>query len=332
MLQEFLNAVKQQVANHSIYVWGGSGSLCKSVSEHWIRDKEARNNGGSHADDAVKAWKAVMESQYKDVARCFDCSGLVSWCLIQAKALDKRRDCDGLYSLCETTTELRDGTLLFRVNKDDPNDETHVGVYIGGKQYHAKGRTDGCVAEPYKKSYWAKAAWFKKLPYEEEPQPWPEPVTPTTPSPSGNYVEVIGGSVFVRSGYNSTAKILFTAHRGNKFTYLGTAPTGWYQIETAQGVAYISNLSHLTKLYADSQIETEPDQVTPSESAYVLVVGGSVNVRTKGDAGGAIVGVAHRGDQLPYIGTAESGWYNIKYANKSCYISNKPHLTILKEK
>lgn len=330
MLNEFLNAVKQQIANHSIYVWGASGSLCKSVNEQWIRDKEARNNGGAHADDAVDAWKAVMNSPYKDVARCFDCSGLVSWCLIQAKALDKRRDCDGLYALCEPTTELRDGTLLFRVNKEDPNDETHVGVYIGGKQYHAKGRTDGCVCEPYSKSYWAKSAWFKKLPKDEPaPEPAPEPPTPTPPSPSGNYVEVIGGSVYVRQGDNSSTKILFTAHRGDKFTYLDTAATGWYHIETNSGAAYISNLPNLTKHVGAET--TAPDPVVSTDDKYVVIVGGSVRVRTRGDTSGVTVGIAHRGDKFKLIGIAESGWYNIQYFGGSYYISSDPKLTKLQD-
>lgn len=185
-VSDLANQLKLQVANHSIYVWGGSGQLCKDVTEKWIRAKEARNSGGKHADDAVAAWKEVMASPYANVARCFDCSGYVSWCLIQIGALDKRRDCDGLYSRCTPTKEVKNGTLLFRVNSTDPNDETHVGVYMDGYQYHSKGRKDKVCKEKFQPGYWYKYGWFKTL---EEDQPSPSPEPQPTPTPDlGVYV------------------------------------------------------------------------------------------------------------------------------------------------
>ena len=238
MLADFLKAAQTEVDNHSIYVWGGSGQLCCKVSEAWIRKQEARNENGKHADDAVKAWEAVMASPYRDVARCFDCSGFVSWCLIQGGALKQRTNCDGLYARCTEIYTPEDGCLLFRVNPKKPNDETHVGIYADGKQYHAKGRAYGVVAEPYKASYWQKLAWFKAL--KPDPKPQPEPVD--------KYVLVIGGSVNVRKADSTKGKILFTAHRGDTFPYLGPAPSGWYTIDTKKGVGYITNLPRYTRL------------------------------------------------------------------------------------
>lgn len=165
-LNVFETAVKQEVANNSIYVWGGSGQLCKDVSEKWIRAKEKRNQNGKHADDAVAAWREVMNGPYRDVARCFDCSGYISFCLKAAGALSSRTDCDGLYARSIPSEAVENGTLLFRVNKSDPNDETHVGVYFNGLQYHAKGRKDKVCSEPFNAKYWAKYAWFKKLDHD----------------------------------------------------------------------------------------------------------------------------------------------------------------------
>ena len=76
-----MKAAQTEVENHSIYVWGGSGELCCEISEAWIRAKEAKCENGKYADAAVEAWKKVMTSPYANVARCFDCSGFVSWCL-----------------------------------------------------------------------------------------------------------------------------------------------------------------------------------------------------------------------------------------------------------
>ena len=94
MIAEFLQAAQTEVENHSIYVWGGSGQLCCEVTEACIRKQEARNENGKHADDAVKAWEAVMASPYRDVARVFDCSGYVSWCLIKGGERVKKSTTD----------------------------------------------------------------------------------------------------------------------------------------------------------------------------------------------------------------------------------------------
>lgn len=180
-ISDFLEQLALQVANHSIYVWGGSGNLCKDVDEAWIRKKESRCQDGKYADEAVAAWEAVMASPYASVARCFDCSGYVSYCLTQIGALDRRTDCDGLYAKCYPTKELKNGTLLFRVNSSDPNDETHVGVYFNGYQFHSKGRKYGVVRESFNKNYWYKYGWFKKL-IDDQPSPEPEPTPDPDPS------------------------------------------------------------------------------------------------------------------------------------------------------
>lgn len=237
MIDELMQAAQTEVENHSIYVWGGSGQLCCEVTEAWIRKQEARNENGKHADDAVKAWEAVMASPYRDVARCFDCSGFVSWCLIKVGALKKRTDCDGLFARCTEIYTPEDGCLLFRVNPKKPSDETHVGLYFAGKQYHAKGRAYGVVCEKYNERQWQRIAWFKAL----KPDPKPEP-------PTGATVKVVGKSVNVRTSDSTKGKILFTAHHGDEFPYIETAPSGWYEIETKKGVGYITNKTRYTRL------------------------------------------------------------------------------------
>lgn len=175
---DLVNQLQEQVNNHSIYVWGASGQLCKDINEKWIRAKESRNNGGKHADEAVAAWKKVMASPYRNVARAFDCSGYVSYCLLQLGAIDKRRDCDGIFARCQQvylSSKPQNGTFLFRVNSTNPNDETHIGVYSNGYQFHAKGRKYGVVKEKYNSDYWAKAGWYKYLEKDYNPQPEPQP-------------------------------------------------------------------------------------------------------------------------------------------------------------
>ena len=81
----------------------------------------------------------------------------------------------------------------------------------------------------------------------------PEP--PTPPEPTKYIVYVTGGSVNVRetdemnSAGKPVGKILFTAHKGNKFSLIDiSSDTGWYHIQTYKGPAYISNKEDLTCL------------------------------------------------------------------------------------
>lgn len=235
MITEFIKAAQTEVDNHSIYVYGGSGQLCCDVTENWIKAKEK----GRQPDAALKEWEVVMASPYRDVARCFDCSGYVSWCLNKAGAFSGRTDCDGLFARSTEIYTPEDGCLLFRVNPAKPSDETHVGIYYDGKQYHAKGRAYGVVCEPYNDRYWQKLAWFKAL-KKDEPEP-PEP-------PTDQKVIVKGKSVWVRDADSTKGQKLFVAHRGQSFELIDIAPSGWYHIMTTYPDAYITNKPRYTEL------------------------------------------------------------------------------------
>lgn len=63
------------------------------------------------------------------------------------------------------------------------------------------------------------------------------------------------------------------------------------------------------------------------QPTMVYVKGGSVNVRDADNKKGKIVGVAHRGERYPLLGTADSGWYRIEFKGKASYISNRADLT-----
>ena len=88
----------------------------------------------------------------------------------------------------------------------------------------------------------------------DPPQPEP-PEPPTPPEPTKYIVYVIGRSVNVRetdemnSAGKPVGKILFAAHKGNKFSLIDiSSDTGWYHIQTYKGPAYISNREDLTCL------------------------------------------------------------------------------------
>lgn len=238
---DFHRQLEQQVLAHSIYVWSASGQRCKDVSEKWIREHEARCQNGKYADAAVKAWREVMSSPYADVARCFDCSGYVSYCLIQIKALDKRRDCDGLYDRCTPLETPENGALVFKVSSTNPNDETHVGAYYDGSVYESKGRAYGVVKSEYKAKDWKKIAWFKAL---ERDEPQPEP-----PKPIPTVKIKVKGSVRVREGNGVLTKKIKTV-KNCLLPYCGQAIESpyWYMTEVDGKDGYISSKPKLTEL------------------------------------------------------------------------------------
>ena len=163
LIKKMLELAQTEVDNGSIYVWASGGELGTSVNEDWIRTKENRCSGGANFDRAFRMWSRRIE-QGNTKFRCFDCSGFVSWVLRKIGVFNGRRDCDGLYSLSTPLDSPVDGCLLFRRAKSNPNDETHVGLYINGYQFHAAGRDVGVIREKYDAGDWDKIAWFKALP------------------------------------------------------------------------------------------------------------------------------------------------------------------------
>lgn len=64
-------------------------------------------------------------------------------------------------------------------------------------------------------------------------------------------MEVVGGSVNVRTADSKKGRILFTAHRGDRFPFVAVAPSGWYEIETKKGQGFITNLPRYTRIVED---------------------------------------------------------------------------------
>lgn len=160
-----------------------------------------------------------------------DCSSLVRVCVLYSGI-----KIDNFNTASEPSKLLATGEFDEMVGEeytDSPN-KLSAGMILCTK---TKGHTaivlnDGPDAEPY-----------------DPPVPPEPPVPPTPPEPTKYIVYVTGGSVYVRDSDSKKGKILFTAHRGNKFPLIDISPnTGWYHIETYKGPAYISNREDLTCL------------------------------------------------------------------------------------
>lgn len=72
----------------------------------------------------------------------------------------------------------------------------------------------------------------------ERVDPRPEPV------PEPKYVEVVGRRVRVRSSDSVLGKTVRIVRQGDKLDYIGTAPSGWYEVEDG----FITNKPKYTRL------------------------------------------------------------------------------------
>jgi len=142
------------------YVWGASGLT--DLSNAKIQAK----------DDEYARAITFRDKQYKygfSDLLAHDCSGFISWLMRETGIWDNRRDCDGLWSLCDAVTrsELIAGDFVFRNSSSNAEDETHIGLYLGsGKVIHDKGRDVGVVVEGINQGgsgYWHKCGRCKLL-------------------------------------------------------------------------------------------------------------------------------------------------------------------------
>lgn len=153
MLQEFINYLEEQVANHSIYIWGAQGQNYPTVCEAWITKKES----GINRTNALKTYRAAVNAGYKTKLRAFDCSGLGVYFLYNLKKLipcDKTAD--GLKGLCTKIKrrDLRKGDWVFKTYSNGR--AYHIGYVVDDQLnvIEARGRAYGVVKRPLSKSGW----------------------------------------------------------------------------------------------------------------------------------------------------------------------------------
>lgn len=265
MLNEFIAYLLEQVANHSIYVWGAQGQKAPTVCEAWIRRREQDTGGEkingkyrTYADIAVDFWKKQVASGYGNVLRAFDCSGLVVLWLLAHNLIDHDMTANGLHGLCKPTTERRAGYWVFRISNGRA---THIGVLIDENTVvEARGRAYGVVKREYREKEWhaigiPRVFDFSESIPEPEPVPAPEPTPAPYPEPTQTkYVRVRGKktrTVHIRTAPNVTGEKIATAHGGDTFPLLGIAETEphWYNIEyNGRTDAWITNKPSYTEV------------------------------------------------------------------------------------
>ena len=245
----FIAYLQEQVGEP--YLWGGQHT--KLTPENYVRVIEKKEAGrGGYKDGTTYAQAAIEFCKKKfdqgaTVLYAYDCSGLGCYWLYNLTHLYKGDvNANTMMHRCELREEPpKKGWWVFRL---DGKRASHIG-YMIDDQYlvEAKGRRYGVVKTKFREKDWA--CWGIPKVFESElanpPVPQPEPGSEPVP---GQQVEVVGRSVNVRNADSKKGRILFTAHRGDRFPFVAVAPSGWYEIDTKKGQGFITSLARYTKL------------------------------------------------------------------------------------
>ena len=233
----FIEYLRAQVGEP--YLWGGQHT--KLTPENYVSVITRKESDPEHRQDAIDFCRQKFDAG-ASVLYGYDCSGLGCYWLYNLAHLYK---CDVNANTMMGRCILKDappkrGWWVFRLSGKRAS---HIGYMIDDAYLiEAKGRKYGVVKTKFRVKDWA--CWGIPKVFEEELKPQPEPPAPTPE----RFVEVLGGSVNVRTSDSKKGRILFTAHRGDRFPFLHTAPSGWYEIDTKKGPGFITNLARYTKL------------------------------------------------------------------------------------
>lgn len=249
-LDEWIAYLQEQLANHSIYVWGAQGQKDPTVTEAWIRKVET---SVANANKAVAYWKKQVAAGFGKVLRAVDCSGLGMYYLYNIKRyFSGDLNANGMKGKCKQITnksQLKRGDWVFKIYTSGINKGRayHIGYIVDNDLniIEAKGRAYGVVKSKFSSewNWWGRPDIFKAEIENSTP-----PITPVTPT-GNSYVEIVGNAVNIRTANNVNGDVLGIARRGAKFPFVAETATGWYQINyNGNTNAFISNRLDLTKI------------------------------------------------------------------------------------
>ena len=306
-----------------VYWYGTYGKRCGQG----LYESKRKQYPGHYTSDRTSGYM-------KDIAagrRCADCVGMIKSFFWTGGQFDTEPkyvvngcpdvNANGMLRLCERTgpiTTMPDipGLVVWK--------DGHIGVYVGdGCTVEMKGFAYDCQRNPVKKGPWTKWGMLpaSMIAYTDEPD---------RPEPAG-----------LRKGdYGSAVKAMQRAllewdaaclpRYGADGEFGGETERAVKAFQAAAGLAATgvydeATRAALTGPKRDGQEAERGGEAGAGETAChsVEVTGGSVNVRIAPGKDGRILGVARRGDRLPWRGQDANGWHQVDYRGQGAWISGK---------
>ena len=319
---------KQVLADQWVYWYGTYGKKC-SQSLYTSKKKQYPDH---YTDDRTKGYQ-------KDIAAgrwCADCVGMIKGFFwkngdIHAEPKYKSNNCpdksaDGMIGYCSETGPIKSmpdipGLVVWK--------KGHIGVYIGGGYtIEMRGFNYDCVKRKLKDGPWTK---WGRLPasmieYSGAPAPTPEP----TPEPEVLRKGDKGAAVKAMQLALLKWDAACLPKYGTDSDFGSETEKAVKAFQKAAGLPVTGVYDEATK-EALTSVQPEPEpapEPTPAPTQWVLVTGGSVNVRSApGTTGTRVLGVVHKDNRLPYQGQDSkvdgTEWHLVEFNNKNGWISGK---------
>jgi peptidoglycan hydrolase-like protein with peptidoglycan-binding domain len=265
--------------------------------------------------------------EIKEGKWCADCVGMIKgffWKDADITATPKyaSNNCpdvsaNGMIKLCKETGKI--STI-----PDEPGlvvwKDGHIGVYIGGGYtIEMRGFAYDCVKRKVSAGSWTKWGRLPKsmITYTNEPVKEPEPEELKVGS-KGEAVKELQEDLLAL-GYE-------LPKYGADGDYGSETAAAVKAFQRAHGLPVTGVADTMTLAGIETALE-EMKETLPT-SQVVEVTGGSVNLRSApGTSGTHILGVAHKGDKLPYQGDAQQvdgrDWYLVTYNGLYVWVSSK---------
>ena len=304
--------------NHWAYWYGTYGNKC-TLSKYNAKKKQYPDHYGSSRTSGYM--KDIEEGR-----RCADCVGMIKSFFWTSGRYDTDpkygtnncpdKSADGMIKLCQKTGAIKDipdipGLVVWKTG--------HIGVYVGGGYtIEMRGFAYDCVKRKVKDGPWTKWGMLpdSMIIYDDTPAP-----------------EYKLGDRDLKKGCVGQDVAYLQAdlmQLGYSLPKYGA--DGDYGSETVKAVKAFQ-LAH--GLPEDGEMNVGKDFDTlfkaldddPQQYKHVEITGGSVNVRSTPGTSSKVLGVAHKGDVLPYQGQTQNvdgrDWYLVEFQNQNGWVSSK---------
>ncbi|MBS4212409.1 SH3 domain-containing protein [Neobacillus rhizophilus] len=143
----------------------------------------------------------------------------------------------------------------------------------------------------------------------------------TTPAPqpaATKYVNIVSGSLNMRSGASTSDSIIAKLTKGTEVKFF-SATNGWAKIEVNGKTGYVSSAYLVDKPSESSSVTAPAPQ--PAATKYVNIESGSLNMRSGTSTSDSIIAKLSKGTEVKFF-SVTNGWAKIEVNGKSGYVSS----------
>lgn len=266
--------------------------------------------------------KVTYAHTYDPANYKLDCSGFTYY-VFKLAGLDIRTTDDDYQvrlGVPVSKANLRAGDLVFfNSNRSNPNDVTHVGIYMGnGKVIHNTSSAGGVIITNMNTSN------YMKNDYKTARRVIGVPLI-NVPKDGKAYVVTDHGWVTVRSKPSASSASLGRLTFPQPYELIKKYNSSWYQIRYNGKIGYVTTSPTYVHAYYPSGSGSSSGSSSSKAAGYLMTDHGWVNVRRLPDLDSEIIGRLHYGQKYDYIKKYNGYYYQINYNGQIGYVTTSPN-------